>query len=160
MCNTVTILKQDKKIDRLLSNFSGLLLDNLSGFYSRFILTLTAFLLILVVVSISFAANLVSFSGRIIDQTGSPISGANILIQSQIINNEQNVAANEQGIFSLKNLPEGNYKLIVTAIGFMPIIQNISLPLNQNQELALTLTALSDKKLPTSSAISTNHPTA
>ena len=154
MCNTVTILKQDKKIDRLLSNFSGLLLDNLSGFYSRFILTLTAFLLILVVVSISFAANLVSFSGRIIDQTGSPISGANILIQSQIINNEQNVAANEQGIFSLKNLPEGNYKLIVTAIGFMPIIQNISLPLNQNQELALTLTALSDKKLPSTNTSS------
>lgn len=147
MCNTVTLLKQDKKISRSLSYFSNLLSDNLTSFSVRFILTLTTFLGALILVSVSFAASLVSFSGRTIDQTGSPISGANILIQSQTISSEQNVVSNEQGIFSLKNLPEGNYKLIVTATGFMPVIQNISLPL-QNQELALTLTALNDKKLP------------
>ncbi|MBI4851924.1 MAG: carboxypeptidase regulatory-like domain-containing protein [Acidobacteria bacterium] len=141
MCNTVTIFKQDKKISNFLLKFSSLFI-----FCKHPTKSLASFILALVLASVSLAANLVSFSGRTIDQIGNPISGANILLQSQTFNNEQNIVSNEQGSFLLKNLPEGNYKLIVTATGFMPVIQNISLPLNE--ELALTLTPLADKKLP------------
>lgn len=146
MCNTVTPSKQDKKINHLPKRSSGILFKNLYLALNKFTLTLTTFLLLLSVVSIAFAANLVSLFGRTVDSTGAPVSGATILLQSQSFNNEQNIVSNEQGVFSLKNLPEGHYRLIVTATGFMPIIQTLSLPLNQ--ELALTLTALNDKKLP------------
>lgn len=149
MCNILIFLKQAKNLvrSRLLtpSNKSVLVSANLGIF-------LMAFLLVVTMSSISLANTLITISGHILDQNGSSIRGANIILQSQLNGLDQNVVSDGEGVFYFKNLPEGSYKLIVTAQDFVPIIKNISLPLSDSQQLELTLFAINSKKVAESPA--------
>lgn len=59
-----------------------------------------------------------SLRGTIVDEQEQPIAFANVLIQGTSIG----VSAGEDGVFVLHNLPQGQLKLRVSAVGFKTIL--------------------------------------
>lgn len=61
------------------------------------------------------------FNGKVVDVNGSAVKNANV----QIIETKQIAVTNSNGEFSF-NLPEGNYKVCVTAKGFSAEVQTVA----------------------------------
>ncbi|MBM3237717.1 carboxypeptidase regulatory-like domain-containing protein [Candidatus Poribacteria bacterium] len=64
----------------------------------------------------------ISIKGKVIDETGNPISGANIMVhpEDQSITNEPN------GEFYFRNLADGNYQLTISASGYQTYLNIIA----------------------------------
>ena len=90
-----------------------------------------------------FAVNTIIYSqdqlnGTITDATsGEPIFSANIFFPKL----EKGTMTDLDGKFSLKNLPQGNYKMVVSSIGYTTFTQEISLP-SENIDISLTPSAI------------------
>ena len=52
--------------------------------------------------------------GRLINESGSPVKGANVYIQGTVLGS----ATGNEGNFVIKNIPEGEYILSINIIGF------------------------------------------
>jgi outer membrane receptor for ferrienterochelin and colicins len=70
--------------------------------------------LILILISINSYAQTGTIEGKIIDETEQPIPGANVYLQGTILG----AATSNEGIFSIKNVPTGNFTLIIAVIGY------------------------------------------
>lgn len=71
-----------------------------------------------------------TLTGRIIDNnTGEAISGASITID----NTSLNTTTDSNGYYTINNIPVGSYTVTVTATGYNPISDNITI--NANQEI-------------------------
>ncbi|MUP45825.1 TonB-dependent receptor [Gramella sp. BOM4] len=77
-----------------------------------------------------FAVNTLLFSqndisGTVINsETGEPVFSASVYFPEL----EKGTMTNDDGEFSIKNLPNGNYKLVVSVIGFSSFTREVSLP--------------------------------
>ena len=61
-----------------------------------------------------------SIGGRVLDaKTGEPLPGVNVAVQGTAFG----AAANENGLFVIKNLPVGRYTLNATMIGYAPAVR-------------------------------------
>jgi len=61
-----------------------------------------------------------SIGGRVLDaKTGEPLPGVNVAVQGTTFG----AAANENGLFVIKNLPVGRYTLNATMIGYAPAVR-------------------------------------
>jgi len=67
-----------------------------------------------------------SIRGRVINENAQPVIGANVVVEGTFYGD----AADENGFFEIKNIPYGNYILIVSAIGYER--RNIKINFNQN----------------------------
>ncbi len=153
MCNTLIFLKQGKNLVREISSrFRPS--QQIKALSSKLGMSLVLLCLLSSSYSLSLALALANISGHLADQNGLPIRGANIILQSQLIANEQNVVSNGEGMFFFKNLPEGKYKLIITAQDYLPIIKTISLPLSDSKELDLTLSTINKNSSNTTTSTS------
>ncbi|MDH7606081.1 MAG: carboxypeptidase-like regulatory domain-containing protein, partial [Melioribacter sp.] len=67
-----------------------------------------------------------SIKGRVINENAQPVIGANVVIEGTFYGD----AADDNGFFEIKNVPYGNYVLIISAIGYEK--RNIKINFNQS----------------------------
>lgn len=79
-----------------------------------------------------------SIGGKVQDSRNQQfLSGATVLLS-----NGQSAQTNNEGVFSFKNLPAGNYKLKVSFVGYETFSQNLNVSADLNIEVKLKLAAL------------------
>ncbi|MDX1277160.1 TonB-dependent receptor [Oceanihabitans sediminis] len=66
-------------------------------------------------------------------QTNESIAYANIFIPQL----EKGTTTNDDGEFIIKNLPSGNYKILISYIGFETFSKTVNIPLKENLQIAL-----------------------
>ncbi len=77
-----------------------------------------------------------TLQGNVIDsQTNEPLAYVNIYIPQL----EKSTATDETGKFILKNIPSGNYKIVISMIGYETVSQSLQFP--NRDILTITLTA-------------------
>ena len=78
-----------------------------------------------------------SISGTILDETNSPLIGANIVIKNTVIG----TASDADGKFFINNLKNGKYFLEVSMVGYQKFISDeiIIIISNDNTNLSITL---------------------
>ncbi|MGD1947257.1 MAG: TonB-dependent receptor domain-containing protein [Croceivirga sp.] len=86
-------------------------------------------------VSLSVTAQNSIISGTVNDKNGEGIIGALIILE----NSNFGAVADENGNFSIKNIPPGEYRMEITALGFKKILQRISLSINDESNFDLVL---------------------
>lgn len=85
-----------------------------------------------------------SIKGQVISSEGSnPIVGATIILE----NTDKGTTTDLLGNFHLKNLPQGNYKLIISYLGFVKLAKNISLNENHINKFYLKPTSVNIKEV-------------
>lgn len=79
----------------------------------------------------SFSQN-ASLSGTVTDNNKSPLIGVNLLIK----NTKKGTQSNENGVFEITNIENGNYTLVISYIGFKTKEVPVSISDNQKVDLA------------------------
>lgn len=79
-------------------------------------------------------------SGRIADQSGAVVPGAQITVTATDTNSESNSVSNADGLFRIPSLIEGPYRVVVVAQGFKKEIRDgLSLRIGENLNLEIKL---------------------
>ncbi|HEV2273638.1 MAG TPA: carboxypeptidase regulatory-like domain-containing protein [Acidobacteriaceae bacterium] len=87
------------------------------------------------------AVAIASVTGRVVDQAGAVVNGAQIKMTAVDTGIVHNVVTNTDGIYTVPNLPIGAYQLEVTAPGFQTYVQSgIRLQVNDNVQINVSLT--------------------
>ncbi|WP_442846230.1 TonB-dependent siderophore receptor [Leeuwenhoekiella sp. H156] len=84
-----------------------------------------------------------SISGKVTDQNGKPLSNANVYLK----NTNYGTSTNEEGAYSLTNLINGNYVLVVSEMGYKTFTSQqleVSGAVNLNVRLQEDISALDD----------------
>ena len=82
-----------------------------------------------------------SITGRIIDHSSNPVIGANILLQGTVFG----TASDENGVFRIVHIPEGEFRLQISVIGYKH--ETIPVNLTAGQQLNLGTITLTDVAL-------------
>lgn len=96
----------------------------------------TGFLLLLLLVFLPsgvLAQGNGSISGKVYDETGLTVPGANVALQGA----DKNAATDANGNYSFNNLTEGSYTLVVTSIGYKNVEKQVTLAADENKKLDL-----------------------
>jgi outer membrane receptor protein involved in Fe transport len=94
------------------------------------------------VIAVSTFAQTAQVTGRITDQAGAIISGANITATHTATGINREAVSNEEGYFTLPLLNPGEYRVTVKKEGFKPVVQTgVTLQVNQVARLDYTLEA-------------------
>jgi iron complex outermembrane receptor protein len=94
-------------------------------------------ILLLLALPTLYAQNKVS--GTVSDKTTSaPIIFVNVYLPQL----EKGTTTDEQGVFSMTNLPNGTYKMVISIIGYETYSVNITLPINESLTIALSPSAI------------------
>ena len=64
-----------------------------------------------------------SMVGTLTDQSGAVVPKATVIVTNTSTGLSREATTNDDGYYSIPNLPEGNYDLVVTATGFKPYTQ-------------------------------------
>jgi TonB-dependent receptor len=106
--------------------------------HDRSRLTWALLSLIFFTVQFSLAAGSGSIKGRVLDrETGDPLPGANIVVQSTSIG----ISTDLEGRFTLHNVPEGNQTLRVSYIGYIAVTREVTVDENATLEEEFRLSA-------------------
>jgi outer membrane receptor protein involved in Fe transport len=85
-----------------------------------------------------------SVKGIVTDsETGDPLVGANIVVMGTTMG----TTTDEDGFFLLQNIPDGDYSLGFSYVGYKDHVENISLSGSANLEIALTPTVYRGKEV-------------
>ncbi len=102
------------------------------------------------------AAAQLSISGKITDQSGTPLSGATVSINPSV-----STVADATGKYQLGNLANGNYTLKVTYIGYQPYEKTVLLTANTVINVSLiNSTTITEEVTVSATRASSNSPTA
>ncbi len=74
-------------------------------------------------------------NGRVSDEQKQPIVGANVVLKGTV----RIVQTNSKGEYIIKGLKEGNYTLLVSAVGFKPSEKLLEIKENQEKNVEITL---------------------
>ncbi|WP_426670005.1 TonB-dependent receptor [Mucilaginibacter sp. McL0603] len=97
-----------------------------------------------------------SISGKVTDQTGAPLPGATVTI-----NPANTTISDGNGKYQLSNVPNGNYTLKVTYIGYLPFEKAVVLTVNTILNISLNnSTTLTEEITVSATRASNNSPTA
>lgn len=92
-------------------------------------------LLILLSVTVN-AGTTGKISGKVTDEDGEPVVGANIIIEGTYLG----AAADIDGYFYINNIPPGEYRLLASAVGYQKtIIENVAVKIDLTTKLDITL---------------------
>ena len=99
--------------------------------------TILSFLLLFACIGTSFAQDISgNIEGRVTDSTGIPLSGVNLLLQSENLQGIKGTATNEKGYFNIFYLPVGNYKVQISFVGYRNVlIDNVQISLGKTSYL-------------------------
>ncbi len=89
-----------------------------------------------------------SLSGRVLDATGASISGATVRLSGSA---SAATTTSADGGFSFGELPPGRYRLTITAPGFAPLVQDVTLPAPSSIRITLGTAALTEQLVVTAS---------
>jgi hypothetical protein len=103
--------------------------------------------LLLFVTSLSALAqsNFATITGRIEDASHAPVSGVNVEVRSKATGAVRTAITNDQGLFEAPSLPPAVYSIEARAVGFAPIVREVTIEVGQHMTLDLVL-ALSEKR--------------
>jgi len=73
--------------------------------------------------------------GTVIDNNGQPLIGANIIVQKSL----RGTATDSKGNFRIKDLPDGKYRIIVSAVGYKKVTSDIITIKNDTKRVEFTL---------------------
>lgn len=94
------------------------------------------FLILLLIHSSRAQSPTGTISGMVVDPTGAPIAGAEILVVNDLTRVQYPGKTNDEGIYLVSNLPPGPYRVQVSKFGFKTIIKP-DIILNVQDALAL-----------------------
>jgi len=97
-------------------------------------------LILLIIPIIGFSQNI--FTGKVVGQTNEPIEYAEVVLQTLDSINIQSVLTNEEGIFTITNVPNGTYELNIHYFSQSIYSQIITIESNLNLETIVTETGL------------------
>jgi len=101
---------------------------------------LASLLTVLILASGPARAQTAQITGRITDATGAVVPGVNISVTNLATGMERQVAANQDGYYTVPLLPPGEYRITVQHRGFKPITRSgVILQVDQRAELNFTL---------------------
>ncbi len=87
------------------------------------------------------AVSVATVTGRIVDPQGAVVGGASVKLISVETGSVHDTLTNQDGIYTIPNLPVGGFRLEVTASGFQTYVQNgIVLQVNDNAQINVNLT--------------------
>ena len=84
-------------------------------------------------------SNYAAVSGTVFDPQQQAIPGASVQLTSQGTQATRQVKSNDQGLFQMTGLLPGEYKLVVEAVGFALLDQNLRLEVGQQMILDVSL---------------------
>ncbi len=97
-----------------------------------------------------------SISGKITDQTGAPLPGATVTVNPTI-----STVSDAEGKYQLSNLPNGNYTLKVTYIGYQPFERTVLLTVSTIVDVSLnSSTTMTEEVTVSATRAAKNSPTA
>ena len=76
-----------------------------------------------------------SISGTLLDEKRQPLAGVSVYLEGTV----RGVQSDRNGTYTLKDIPAGNYQLVVSLLGFQTYTQEIKLEAGTTQEIHLTL---------------------
>ncbi|MCX6151241.1 MAG: TonB-dependent receptor [Ignavibacteriales bacterium] len=89
---------------------------------------------------ITYAGTTGKLSGKILDENKEPVVGANIIIEGTYLG----AAADIDGYYYINNIPPGEYRAIVTAVGFQKtIVENVVIKIDLTTKLDVSLNSTS-----------------
>jgi len=104
-------------------------------------LLMTAALLMLSAAVMSQGTTTAGINGRVLDASGSPLTGATILVVEQATGAQYGTISDDKGYYRLPNMnPGGPYLITVTFVGFQNyVMENIFLTLGQTLKVDATM---------------------
>lgn len=100
----------------------------------RSLLVCFFFLAFALVSSRSFAQKN-AISGTILDEKQQPLAGVSVYLQGTV----RGVQSDRSGTYTLKDIPAGNYQLVVSLVGFQTYSQELSLEAGASKEIHVVL---------------------
>ena len=76
-----------------------------------------------------------AISGTILDENKLPLAGVSVYLQGTV----RGVQSDRSGTYTLKDIPAGNYQLVVSLVGFQTYTQEIKLEAGDSKEIHVTL---------------------
>ena len=101
--------------------------------------TLIAILLLLAATTANSQSNFATLSGTVVDPQQQVVPGCTVQLSSVSTNSSRQATTNDLGIFQVSGLLPGEYVLSVTAQGFSPVKQAVTLEVGQARTIDLTL---------------------
>lgn len=98
-----------------------------------------------------------SISGQVRDQNSAAIQGAIVTLHSVALNTEQSSTSNESGLFRFKDLPVGQYRLVITKPGFSPFENAITVSGSRQTEINAVQIVLQPAAIAESVVIDASH---
>src|SRR5688572_15419836 len=86
-----------------------------------------------------FAQNTVNLQGRVTDNSGKPLSGAQVVVRNEATNQQRGALTRADGSYSIVGLAPGNYIVSQVMLGYAPEQRPIRLSLGQNATLNFAL---------------------
>jgi Carboxypeptidase regulatory-like domain/TonB dependent receptor len=116
-------------------------------------------IMVLLCVAATYGQSNGSFSGIIKDNTGAIVTGATVKVKSEKTGSERSTITNQEGFFSIQEVPPGIYKITATLSGFKTAqINSLEVAVGQIRTADITLEigevtavvdVVSDESLPT-----------
>ncbi len=91
----------------------------------------------------SFVFSQHKISGRVTDNNGVPLSGANIVIDEL----KTGTTSSENGQYRIQNLPRGNYTIVISFLGYSEIRETIKIPTNTEFDITLKTKPVSGEEI-------------
>jgi hypothetical protein len=96
-------------------------------------------ILLLAATTANSQSNFASLSGTVVDPKQQVVPGCTLQLSSVSTNSSRQATTNDLGIFQISGLLPGNYVLSVSANGFAPVTQAITLEVGQARTIDFTL---------------------
>src|SRR5215471_9351328 len=84
--------------------------------------------LLLLCISIFGQSPTANLVGRVQDQTGGGVTGATIFVRNAAVGETREVKSDENGEYTVTNLPPGNYRITVEKEGFRLLSSDQTVP--------------------------------
>src|SRR5688572_5400330 len=89
-----------------------------------------------------WAQNTATLSGQVIDPSGAAVAEATVTLSNALTGFERQLATDQEGRFSLVNIPLQSYTIAIQKAGFLiahrPVILRSNIPVNTSIELKLS----------------------
>ena len=106
----------------------------------RTTIQLSLFAILLLAATTAYSqSNYASLSGTVFDPQQQAIAGGTIELKSMSTNSSRQATTNDLGIFQISGLLPGQYVLSVSAQGFAPVTQAVTLEVGQARTIDFTL---------------------
>ena len=80
-----------------------------------------------------------SFSGQVVDPTGAAVNGANVIVENNERGFKLEVGSNEEGSFTIPDLPPGTYKVSIQHEGFKTHATSVVIRVNATTSIVARL---------------------